>query len=57
MQRSKPGGQQKKPESVRKFRSRNFTYANEVEDDWLTCGFINYAHIKRELRKFKFHIN
>jgi hypothetical protein len=30
-----------------KRRSRNFTMQNEVEeDDWLTCGFINYAHQK-----------
>ena len=33
--------------ALEKFRSRNFTYANEDEDDWLTCGFINYAHIKK----------
>jgi plasmid replication initiation protein len=33
--------------SLEKFRSRNFTYTNEVDDDWLTCGFINYAHIKK----------
>lgn len=33
--------------ALEKFRSRNFTYANEMEDDWLTCGFINYAHIKK----------
>jgi hypothetical protein len=23
-------------ESIRKFRLRNFTYANEVDDDWMT---------------------
>lgn len=33
--------------ALEKFRSRNFTYADEIEDDWLTCGFINYAHIKK----------
>jgi hypothetical protein len=32
------------PESLGEFR--NFTYANEDEDDWLTCGFINYAEVQ-----------
>ena len=33
--------------ALEKFRSRSFTYAHEEDDDWLTCGFINYAHIKK----------
>jgi hypothetical protein len=33
---------QENQESIRKFRLE-ITYANEVDDDWLTCGFINYA--------------
>jgi hypothetical protein len=40
------------PESVRKNCLVISPMQNEVEDDWLTCGFINYAHIKRELWKF-----
>jgi hypothetical protein len=43
----------KKRKAWRNFCS-SFTYANEDEDDWLTCGFINYAQIK-ELQKYKFH--
>ena len=39
--------------ALEKFRSRNFTYANEVEDDWLTCGFINYAHIKKGIAEIQ----
>lgn len=33
--------------ALEKFRSRSFTYTNPDEDDWLTCGFINYAQIKK----------
>jgi plasmid replication initiation protein len=48
---SKPGGQQKRNrKALEKFRSRNFTYANEVEDDWLTCGFINYTSKGTEIQ-------
>ena len=39
--------------ALEKFRSRNFTYANEDEDDWLTCGFINYAHIKKGIAEIQ----
>ncbi len=39
--------------ALEKFRSRNFTYANEVDDDWLTCGFINYAHIKKGIAEIQ----
>lgn len=39
--------------ALEKFRSRNFTYSNEVEDDWLTCGFINYAHIKKGIAEIQ----
>jgi hypothetical protein len=39
--------------ALEKFRSRNFTYANEIEDDWLTCGFINYAHIKKGIAEIQ----
>jgi hypothetical protein len=39
--------------SLEKFRSRNFTYTNEVDDDWLTCGFINYAHIKKGIAEIQ----
>lgn len=39
--------------ALEKFRSRNFTYANELEDDWLTCGFINYAHIKKGIAEIQ----
>jgi len=38
---------------LEKFRSRNFTYTDEVEDDWLTCGFINYAHIKKGIAEIQ----
>jgi plasmid replication initiation protein len=37
----------KETESTGEISLRSFTYANEEDDDWLTCGFINYAHIKR----------
>lgn len=39
--------------ALEKFRSRNFTYANEADDDWLTCGFINYAHIKKGIAEIQ----
>ena len=39
--------------ALEKFRSRNFTYTNEVDDDWLTCGFINYAHIKKGIAEIQ----
>ena len=40
--------------ALEKFRSRNFTYTNEIEeDDWLTCGFINYAHIKKGIAEIQ----
>jgi hypothetical protein len=36
---------------------RNFApklqYANEEDDDWLTCGFINYAHIKKGIAEIQ----
>ena len=39
--------------ALEKFRSRNFTYTDELEDDWLTCGFINYAHIKKGIAEIQ----
>ena len=39
--------------ALEKFRSRSFTYANEEDDDWLTCGFINYAHIKKGIAEIQ----
>ena len=39
--------------ALEKFRSRSFTYANEKDDDWLTCGFINYAHIKKGIAEIQ----
>ncbi len=39
--------------ALEKFRSRSFTYTNEEEDDWLTCGFINYAHIKKGIAEIQ----
>lgn len=39
--------------ALEKFRSRNFTYENEDDDDWLTCGFINYAHIKKGIAEIQ----
>lgn len=39
--------------ALEKFRSRNFTYSNEDDDDWLTCGFINYAHIKKGIAEIQ----
>ena len=39
--------------AVEKFRSRSFTYASEDDDDWLTCGFINYAHIRKGIAEIQ----
>jgi plasmid replication initiation protein len=39
--------------ALEKFRSRSFTYANEDDDDWLTCGFINYAQIKKGIAEIQ----
>ena len=39
--------------ALEKFRSRNFSYENEDKDDWLTCGFINYAHIRKGIAEIQ----
>ena len=39
--------------ALEKFRSRNFTYENIEEDEWMTCGFINYAHIKKGIAEIQ----
>jgi hypothetical protein len=52
MQRSEPGRQQKKPESG-KFRSRDFTYINEDEDDWLL--WIYQLHTSKGIAEIRFH--
>ncbi len=39
--------------ALERFRTRNFTYENENDDDWLTCGFINYAHIRKGIAEIQ----